>query len=342
MLDYIHIRSFLIHNVPGILDNLSARKQNRQNQSDDLFSDAPETTNQSSFWNYEYPLIAKRKILQEEKSSLGLYVSGNPLEEYEPLLLFLKEKLKIKNLYLIVLEKLRKIFTRNNQMMLALDITTLDGDLEGVVFPSKALEFSPIFEEKKLYWVVGKISERKKKTQKDTEKGEIKEYVELPKLIIDGVSEISQGPKKALQRAHIDYTESMEKSLQDLNFEQITLDSDTIPEEIKKLEIKKAKGSLSADLVVKQTNTVKTKKNKPKENQPFIQDIQAVELIRIPKDFGLQKLKELRNKLKRDPFSGALAIILEIETANTWKKVKHTHWISQEDYQKYQLDKYSS
>lgn len=202
-IDYIQTRSFLLANVNNIIENLNVRRRDKQNQSDDLFGVDSGNADpiQSTNWNFEYQRKSKLDILQEEKNSLGLYVSGNPLEGHADLLKLVRRELKTKSIHLVVVEKVKKIFTKHNSMMLALQITNHIERLEGIIFPTKADSFSPLLEEKKMYWIYGNI---KQKNKLEDENEESNQYDQVPKLIVNGLAKAEQGPLVALSSAEAD------------------------------------------------------------------------------------------------------------------------------------------
>ena len=133
--EYVQIRSFLAGNVDHILENLTARREQSKINADDLFSWDIKTSRLANIrWNTNYPLLRKYTILVLEKEALGLYVSGNPLEEYQLLVHWVRETTARDDIFLILIEKIKKVFTKSGTMMLALTITTLEGDLEAWCF----------------------------------------------------------------------------------------------------------------------------------------------------------------------------------------------------------------
>jgi hypothetical protein len=210
-MNYIDIRSFLAANVENLLENLNLHRQVKKIQTDDLFG--AQTSENSPCLNLklDFKLYSKREILLMEKDSLGLYVSGNPLEDYAPILAWVRDITNRDDVHLMLVNKGKRIFTKAGGMMFALQISTPDEELEGIIFPNKALLFSPKLEEKEIYWVKGKINRPKTKLAreevskqavkdmeeeisepKETEQ-EIQEFVELPKLLIEELNRFEEG-----------------------------------------------------------------------------------------------------------------------------------------------------
>jgi DNA polymerase III alpha subunit len=186
--DFIKTRSFLLHNVNNILASLTARREDNRISSDELFGDVEEGKTEN--WDFKYPVLTKMQVLLQEKDALGLYVSGNPLTDLIHEIQDTRISLQNSNIHLILVEKIRKIFTRNNQMMLALQITHPEENFEGIVFPTKALELSQILVEKELFWICGNIVRGKNKNSEENSTGE---FIELPKLTIDLAAKHSEG-----------------------------------------------------------------------------------------------------------------------------------------------------
>ena len=154
-IDFVEIRSFLMGNIETILANLAARRENNKNDSEDIFGsfddeDVPIT------WAKKYDPKTKLEVLQLEKYSLGVYMQGNPLEDFEVVEQDCRKLTGLgKQLHIVIIEKVKKIFTKSQAMMFALQLTTLDGEIEGVIYSKKAMQYSPILEEDAIflgYW----------------------------------------------------------------------------------------------------------------------------------------------------------------------------------------------
>ena len=191
--NYIQTRSFLIQNSENILEYLNAKREDKKNESDDLFDFDKEnkTFNGSVNWNFDIQIYSKLEILQQEKNSLGIYVSGNPLQKYQGFLGWLRTLILDENIHLILIEKVRKIFTRNNTMMIAMSATTAQSSLlEAIIFPKNATKLSVKLQEKEMFWVYGKINQ---KNRIENLNSEINEYDEEPKLIIENLVSFEEG-----------------------------------------------------------------------------------------------------------------------------------------------------
>ncbi len=308
--DFIAVRSFLFNNVENILENLNARKQDKKNDSDDLFGGGGEEAIKEMNWVQTKSLKSKYEILLEEKTSLGLYVSGNPLDDYLPLLEWLRDVSYTDNLHLILVEKIRKIFTKAGGMMLAMQITVgkqpeIEGEqIEGLIFPKNALKFSPVLEEKELFWARGKMSQKKKKeAQEDLGEGEIKEYDELPKLLIDEVVPFLEGVKRVFEK-EVSFTTS--QLLDKLNWAELK----TNPNAFKKI--------LDSKTEKKIHNTHEKALPKIVSPEPIV--------LKLKKSLG----KSVLMAIKKSEFSGGILVSIELETAEGFKKAKGNFWTTRE------------
>ena len=179
-INYVSVRSFLGSNVDILLENLAARRETNKNKSEDIFATY---VSPSIKWKKNQIPKTKLQILIEEKNSLGLYMSGNPLVEYMKIEKILQEKLNKWNFRLMFINKVRKIFTKAGQMMFALEINLTEREIEAVIFPKNAMELSPLLAENELYLVIGNIQEKRKK------KIEIIEEIIEPSEIVKSTDE---------------------------------------------------------------------------------------------------------------------------------------------------------
>jgi DNA polymerase III alpha subunit len=244
-IDQSHIvetRSFLIANVERILENISSRREAKKIDTDDLFGDVSEHNETKVNWINDYKKLSKLDILMMEKEILGLYVSGNPLQEYSELQEWVREVTGFDDVYLVVIEKIKKIFTKAGAMMLGMNITILpeegkEAHIEGVVYSKRTPTLSPILEEKKIYWVKGKLSEPKEKakpaetiepTEIDDTIVEQREYVEATKLIFDEACRIDQGILPIFGGGDYTLSQPRREILQQVNWVKVASDPSLI------------------------------------------------------------------------------------------------------------------
>jgi DNA polymerase III alpha subunit len=291
--EYIKIRSFLWANIPTLLESASARKEASKNDSDDLFGDnqaSNEDKESKIAWQKDYPLKFKFDVLTDERETLGIYVSGNPLEDFVPILKWIKDVSLVSDIHLILVEKIRKIFTRAGGMMLALQVTTPFESLEGMIFTKNAPKFSPILEEKQLFWVIGNIKKKEKKEEN--------EYDEKPKMTIQNLVPFGSGVVELIDSSGLNLSDNRRDALKNINWQQI-----------------------------KQNPSLFWQNHEPQElgqNQP----LKSPKALKIPIEFGVQNLRDLKTKLKSNHTPEAVEVMIEIQTNQGWKKVKGSFWIA--------------
>ena len=224
----VHKRSMLVANVENILENISSRREAKKNNGDDLFDFGDNSTTESKTLNLVQDNNPKSilEILMMEKEILGLYVSGNPLSQYLHIQNWVRDLLVEPNLHIILVEKIRKVFTRANKMMLAMDVTSPTENLEAVVFPKLAPELSPILTEKTIFWMRGTIKEPQQKEKGEEVEGEIKEFVESKKIMIEAVGLFENGVLGVLAPTNI--SSSVHQTLSQVDWNQLLYNPTTI------------------------------------------------------------------------------------------------------------------
>lgn len=301
---YIQIRSFLFANVQTILDSMNAKRQASKIEADDLFGLGDENENEGTNFNYNYPIKAKFDLLSDEKSSLGVYVSGNPLEAYVPILDWARNTSHYDEVSLVLVQKVKKIFTKAGGMMLALQITTPTEEIEGLIFPKIALKFSSILEENQIYWAFGKIKRKVKKETDETDESGIKEFDEKPKLLINSIVPFDKGVLSLIEDMELAMSDTRKDILKSVNWDKLLLNPDNFEQYL--LEKPEVEDTKPIEIV------------KPK-------------LLRLARNLGSQKLIELKSKLKSQQIDGGLLVNIELETNEGFKKVKGNFWIQNQD-----------
>jgi hypothetical protein len=318
MPDFIDTRSLLAANVENLLENISIRRNAGKNAAEDLFGGGEAKSEQIN-WVTNFLPRSKIDILLQEKESLGLYVSGHPLDDYRSLLQWCRDTSARDDIYIILIDKIKKIFTKTNSMMFVLQISVPEVEVEGIIFPKNALNLSPLLEEKELYWVKGKIQQSKKsqasKAQKKEvtelseegeeiikEEGELKEYDELPKLIIDELVGFDEGILPLFAHEDIPMSNNRLNMLKIINWKHLKTDPISI--------LNQENGQLPA----------------------AITPSQQIELpiIFLPKSIGPEKLKHIKHELKPQTFTGAIEVRVEVEGTDEVKKVKGSFWTTPE------------
>ena len=300
-----------------LLESLARRRADQKINSEDLFGAAsPAKTDRSL--HYLSPAVpeSRLEVLLQEKEALGLYVSGNPLEDYRQLAAWLRQVTYRDDIYLVVLNKIRKIFTKKGHMMFALELSTCEGEFEGIIFPKKALDFSTVLQEKALFLVCGKLDKKDHKTvAKVSEDGEVQEYDELPKILIDNLVPFAKGLPELLV--------SDDATTSSLTFQRNVAGLDWA-------ELAQNPAKLFAPQTSPKTNPSPasvSSSNKPSGVAPVV--------LRLTKNLGLERIKHLKTRLQRIPQPGLEPVAIEIEHGSgEFKRAKGKFWLDSQTIQK--------
>jgi hypothetical protein len=314
----VETRSFLIANVERILENVSSRREARKIDTDDLFGNVSQHNQSKVNWSKEYKQLSKLDILMMEKEILGLYVSGNPLQEYAELQQWVREVTGYDDIYLVVVEKIKKIFTKTGAMMLGMNITILpqqdkEAQIEGVVYSKRTPILSPILEEKKIYWVKGKLSEPKEKAKpaQSSEPAEIddtiveqREYVEATKLIFDEACRIDLGILPIFGGADYTLSAPRREILEQVNWAKVAIDPSLIFQEQSHQELKVNKNY-------------------------------EVKLVTIGDSVNIDKVKEIKHNLEQETNLSAdeyYKVNLKIIHNGVTKDIPKDYWMTKNYY----------
>ncbi len=317
--NFVQARSFLAGNVETLLEGLAVKRESKKNDSEDLFDlmGASDEVHNKINWNTNYDILPEFDLLLSEKESLGIYVSGNPLQKYLPVLDLVKSLTYRDDLFLVLIEKAKKIFTRNNVMMFALQITTPEEKYEGIIFPKNALDLSPFIEEKELFWVRGNIVQNRKKKEASTDsieteqaEGEMPEYEELPKIAIEKLNKFENGILPLYENDDIGLTAQRRQMLEGLDWYELKSDPSSF------------------------------KNQNQKNGEATFETSSSQKVIKISKSFGMDKLKDFKKRLKNQEIPGFLKIKIELQNGEGWKRVKGDFWVNPKDLEEFGLDKY--
>lgn len=193
-------RSQLLSVYDKLMENIKKNRNNNLNGQISLFGEVE----QSHGVEFEFPDVEefpKNRLLSMEKETLGLYISGHPLEEYmedipkisnattldlkvseeEMFQPKLQDNQEVVIAGVIATKKIK--FTKNNNMMAFVTIEDLYGTVEVIVFPTVYEKYSSIIKEDNPVVVRGKVS--------------LKEEEE-PKILCDEIKLLSQAIVKKL------------------------------------------------------------------------------------------------------------------------------------------------
>lgn len=175
-------RSQLMNVYEGVIDSEATSKRGNLSGQLTLFDD------ENANFEMEFPDIPefdKKALLKMEKQSIGMYLSGNPMEEYQQKVRLLT-KYNIQsvlgsveksedNLYVpvdgglrdgenvkicAVISNRKNKITRNNSQMAFLKIEDAFGAIEVLVFPKILSQFSDILQEENIIMLDAKVSLR--------------------------------------------------------------------------------------------------------------------------------------------------------------------------------------
>ncbi|MBN1624649.1 MAG: DNA polymerase III subunit alpha [Clostridia bacterium] len=170
-------RRQLISSFEGILDSINKERRNNIEGQLNLFES---TEAVSGIESYSFPDINefdKDRLLAMEKELLGIYTSGNPLDEFEDLI---RKNSTFDSTNKIIdaespdtsffdgkgvtcagmLRQITKKVTKNNNMMAFVELEDLFGSIELIIFPNIYDKFSGLITEDSKVLVRGKLSIR--------------------------------------------------------------------------------------------------------------------------------------------------------------------------------------
>lgn len=163
-------RHTLLYNYENLYNSITKEKKDNIDGQIGLFSSSNETNNYSMEKQQEYD---KKTILSFEKETVGIYISGHPLDEYKNYIknfstntindilgedtkdLF-KDGQKV-NL-VCVIDKIRRSRTKKNDIMAFVVVEDITNHIELTVFPKLYSMYSDILLENKVIFIEARIS----------------------------------------------------------------------------------------------------------------------------------------------------------------------------------------
>jgi len=333
------IRSFLFKNVSQIINGLNvSRKSQESSGGFDLFENAGVSTGEVKIvWEKNVDNLGKINTLLEEKNILGLYVSGFPLENLKPVEKLLPKK-KFPKIHLILVEKVKKVFTRNRKMMLAMEITNSEKSLEAVVFPDLAKDLIEKISERTLYWVYGSVSKKSKKGE-GIGLDEVADKKDAPKLIVEGCIPFSQGVLPLLKSKEITIEAELERILSSFNWVKIEQNPTNFSfnEELRDSPLISKKASLTKKKANKSLNSKQARVKNVAKTPVLVLDAEKIGLKKLTL---VKKLLKKTNEISKDQKSTLLELKFVLKKGETVKKSKYNFWVAKKDLQKAGLDIY--
>ena len=314
-LNIVNIRSYLASNVDVLLEYISTKRKSQLNNSHDLFDIGMLDSETSHIpWHTTYNKRNTLDILLQEKESLGLYVSGNPLKYFIDIQEWVQTYTYLEHVHIILVDKIKKIFTKSGNMMFALQISTTTGPMEGIIFPKNAMKFSPYLEEKKIFFIYGKESTRKRNRTKTDDDGETQEYDELPKLLLDSISPFEEGVLSLLEKLekHPDLTTNKREVLSFVDWGEILLKPHKF-----------------------NTKDIPSKHPKPQESPTATNTSHTITQLRFPISSPKEVLSACKKCLRKESSGNDVCVNISIETSAGWKKAKGTFYIDHTSFQEF-------
>ena len=115
----------------------------------------------------QIPPASNHQRLAWEKELLGLYISGHPLQQFK------KAGLLRQNIHIIkhertggairiaaMLSEVRRILTKQGELMAFLKLEDINDNIEGVAFPSAMKQYGHLLEQNKCVLIEGKVNIR--------------------------------------------------------------------------------------------------------------------------------------------------------------------------------------
>ena len=209
----------LLDNYEIVIDGINSSKNRNYENQLNLFDNSPEDKSTKISIKKSNKIITQKEMLDMEKETIGIYVSGHPLDEYSDYILskstidsrqlnaFSKEENdediendETKNeydnfenydgkevIFCGIISSTRLFTTKNNKQMLFLELEDFYGIVEAVVFPTIYQKYNSVLQKDNIVEVKGKVS------LKENEKAKIlistvnqltktkKIYIKLPK-----------------------------------------------------------------------------------------------------------------------------------------------------------------
>ncbi|MEK7561152.1 MAG: DNA polymerase III subunit alpha [Patescibacteria group bacterium] len=165
--DALGERGQILANIERLLDYNREMQRAKQNRQTSLFGLTPEAQ-PVSFRLKDAAVAEKRETLQWERELLGLYVSDHPMRDYAEKFAARKaipinEIAAARNRTILVgglISGIQKILTKSGQPMLFVTLEDLTARAEVLVFP-KVLEENPgVWQEEKIVFLRGRVSDK--------------------------------------------------------------------------------------------------------------------------------------------------------------------------------------
>ncbi len=167
-LDELGERGQMLANIELLLEQ-NKQSTNQAANQDSLFGGLENTVAMPTLKLLDAPVATMEEKLAWEKELLGLYISGHPLDKFKDILekreltiKRVKEEFKEGMTVVIggIVEEMKPIITKKNDMMAFLRVADLTSSLEVVVFPKVYEEFKKLLNAESCITVKGRYSTR--------------------------------------------------------------------------------------------------------------------------------------------------------------------------------------
>ncbi len=158
-----HNRATLLHNVDRMLEIVSRKRKNDQLGQGSLFDDMDDNM-EASFQYEKVEAWSSSELLAREKETLGLYVSGHPLDPYRKVwekavnlnLSRFDSALNSKTYTILgLLRNVRFSYTRRKQKMAAAELDDYNGTVKLVVFSKTLKDYESLLVEDTVVGIIG-------------------------------------------------------------------------------------------------------------------------------------------------------------------------------------------
>ncbi len=163
-------RKQMINNFDRIMTAVSQNKRNNLEGQLDLFGNMEDDNSQGVVMDIPYEKeYSFLELLEMEKRSSGIYISGHPLSNYSEYISLSKlnnitdiinNKYKDKSqIKIMCMLRHKKMFTtKSNSLMCFVEFEDMTGKIEGIIFPKVYDLFKAVLAENEIFFIEGEVS----------------------------------------------------------------------------------------------------------------------------------------------------------------------------------------
>ncbi len=165
-------RKYLLENFEKIIEETLKIRRDRDIGQFSLFdtgdSESEKILLNGVYYNEkQFDEFSKKELLNYEKETLGLYISGHPLFEYKDTFSRLTpveslSSVEDKSIIAVggIITKVKTIFTKRGQQMCFVDVEDINDSVEVIVFPSIMDKYRGIIAEDRIVKIKGKLDKK--------------------------------------------------------------------------------------------------------------------------------------------------------------------------------------